>query len=395
MSVLSCHPYGLIVIAILTLSSVHIKSEIWSNEVSDIQYGNLNSNITLLCGGTRRGSSVEWRLNGSALGPGRVALSPDGSLTLVHTSSNMEGNYTCYDRKGVLLHTVILRLGHVPGRLIVKCTMANHHSVRCSWRPLVNTHLPTKYTASYRDQMNKVETCHQEPSKPNECTILDPTTWHHSHTINITEINPLGVETTLFLVKFHELLKPDPPEDVKIKAVEGEPTRLRISWRYPSTWPQSRAFPLSFQLRYRPMGSSIWSEVKTNNTTLMIMDALAGHLHTVQLQAADDLSFGQWSDWTPELLAMPWTVPVKEEVNPTGIEDLYDLQTEQSYTESPGAVPSEYRNLGVLISLGLFAGLILAMLVTLIILLWLRQKRRDMGTKQELASMMTMKSMQL
>lgn len=62
-------------------------------------------------------------------------------------------------------------------------------------------------------------------------------------------------------------VKPDPPESVEAQELEGFPTRLRVSWSYPSSWPEHDAFPLLFQIRYRPQGSRHWSEVSTEESS--------------------------------------------------------------------------------------------------------------------------------
>ncbi|KAJ8402045.1 hypothetical protein AAFF_G00372800 [Aldrovandia affinis] len=387
-------PGGLIVIAIITLCTVHINSEIWSNEVSDVQYGKLGSDVTLVCKSSWTGYPVEWRLNGSAVLP-RQALSSNSSLTLVNADRTAEGNYSCLDEGGNLLWATKLRLGHMPGLVSISCKMSNYHSVQCSWEQPVKTYLPTKYIASYRDRTNTVEPCHQNSFQANECIIEHPTMWHHYHMVNVTEVNPLGSETTLVRVQLHTLLKPDPPEAVTPEPVIGQPKRLQVRWSYPSSWSNDGGFPLSFQLRYRPQGSVNWSVLKTTNTVLLIMDALVAHPHIIQVQARDDLNFGQWSDWSPEVQALPWIEPKKEDLEQQiSIAEIPDYtEPDCSTAKSPDAEVENYRSLGVLISLGLFAGIILSMLSALIILLWVRQRRRDAVTKQELTSMVKMKSL--
>lgn len=56
-------------------------------------------------------------------------------------------------------------------------------------------------------------------------------------------------------------VKPDPPESVLVNELEGFPKRLIVSWTFPASWPLHDAFPLVFQIRYRPLGSMYWSEV--------------------------------------------------------------------------------------------------------------------------------------
>lgn len=56
-------------------------------------------------------------------------------------------------------------------------------------------------------------------------------------------------------------VKPDPPESLLVRQVEGFSARLMVSWSFPSSWPLDPAFPLLFHIRYRPLGSMFWSEV--------------------------------------------------------------------------------------------------------------------------------------
>ncbi|RXN38864.1 ciliary neurotrophic factor receptor subunit alpha-like isoform X1 [Labeo rohita] len=205
----------LIVTGIIILFSEHVTSEIWTNEVSDVQFGGLGSRVTLTCGGAH---------------------------------------------------------GGVKG--------------------------------------GEVEPCEQEHIGVNECTINNPPFWTSKLLVNITEINPLGSNSTIIQIDAHELLKPDPPENVIVLQVEGQPTQLLVKWSCPSSWPDEimPGFPLTYLLRYRPIGSSYWSELETEeNTSLKIMDALVGRLHQIQIRAQDALiNHSQWSEWSHVVEARPW-----------------------------------------------------------------------------------------
>lgn len=121
------------------------------------------------------------------------------------------------------------------------------------------------------------------------CDIQNPAFWQTLHILSVTETNGLGSETTTLHLRLYKLrkillihrdirllghfveaskqtfpgvsVKPDPPESVSVRQIEGFSTRLMVSWNFPSSWPRGHAFPLIFNIRYRPLGSMFWSEV--------------------------------------------------------------------------------------------------------------------------------------
>uniref|UniRef100_A0A8C7I7X6 Interleukin 11 receptor subunit alpha n=1 Tax=Oncorhynchus kisutch TaxID=8019 RepID=A0A8C7I7X6_ONCKI len=251
-------------------------------------------------------TSVEWRLNRSVL-PWQHRVTSGGHLVLVHAEHAAEGNYSCHDEQGLLIQTTRLRLGYPPGLLSISCLVPNHSLVLCSWVESVKTHLPALYHTSYRGNKSQVRMCVVSSPPQKQCTITDPTMWQLYHYINITETNPLGSQTTIIQVKFHKLLQPDPPEAVTAVGMVGYPMRLQVYWTNPASWLHDAVpFPLHFQLRYRPVGSIIWSTSKAS--ALLITDALAGHAHQLQVRAQDEINpDSQWSDWSPLLQAWPWS----------------------------------------------------------------------------------------
>uniref|UniRef100_A0A3P8X2N6 Fibronectin type-III domain-containing protein n=1 Tax=Cynoglossus semilaevis TaxID=244447 RepID=A0A3P8X2N6_CYNSE len=299
-------PVSLTVIFLLTWLIRRSCAQIWTDEVSDMQYGRLGANVTLACGKAKIRTPVVWHLNHSAALPWHQVTS-DGSLVLHHVDHSAEGVYVCHDNQGLLLHSVRLRLGHPPGLLSISCQVPNHTHVRCSWVDSVKTFLPPQYIASFRNGQGwkpcVVDVIHKH------CDIEDSTFWQPTHTLNVTEVNALGSQTTVVWLRLQELLKPDPPESLKVEEVESHPKRLSISWKHPSSWPRRDAFPLIFQIRYRPKGSEYWSDVYSEDSSIVIFDALAGHVHQVQVRARDEVnSDTQWSEWTPVSLARTWQV---------------------------------------------------------------------------------------
>ncbi|XP_067254426.1 interleukin-11 receptor subunit alpha isoform X3 [Chanodichthys erythropterus] len=287
----------------------------------------------------------------------------------------------------------------LPHFVSVSCHMPNHMKIYCSWVQTKTTDLPTMYRTSYSVK-GKFEPCEQEHIGMNECTITNPPFWSSSKIlVNITEINPLGSNSTIIQIDTHELLKPDPPEDVQVLYVEGQPTQLLVKWNWPSSWAAEimHAFPLTFLLRYRPIGSNYWSMLETENTSLKIMDALVGHLHQIQIRAQDALiNHSQWSEWSHVVDARPW-IGQKPWEEPTesviccfpSFDTPFPVRTTD---KSPDSSLHPNGSLGLLVLLGLFAAVMVAVLLTIIVLLWVRQRKQDNVKKQELTSMVKMKS---
>ncbi|XP_026996777.2 interleukin-11 receptor subunit alpha isoform X1 [Tachysurus fulvidraco] len=395
----SC-PRGLILIGILIFSCVHINSEILSNEVSDVQFGFLGSTVTLTCRDSHPGFGrfVVWRHNGSLVKT-RQTHSSDGTLTLTNTTRSMEGNYSCHEpRERVLLQSITLRLGYAPEYLIVSCKLPSHFKILCTWTQRVRTHLPTKYISSYSVDNNRPEPCEQESMDVNECVIRDPMLWASKHLVNITEVNPLGSKSTIAYVDINKNLKPDAPEELIWEQVNDEPTQLFVRWKPPTSWPSdiSVAFPLKFELQYKPVGSKFWSKMETEDTSMVIMDALMGHLHHIRVRAQDAfINHSQWSEWSQVVQAQPWSDPsmIPEATTDNVFEPIFPSTFPVKATEKSADPSFEENGSQVLIILGLLAAVMVVVVFTITVLLCVRNRRRGNVTKQELTSMVKMKSL--
>ncbi|KAK2818949.1 hypothetical protein Q5P01_024510 [Channa striata] len=369
-------------------------AQIWTDEVSDVQFGRLDSNVTLACGNSKTRTPVVWHLNHSSALPWHKVTS-NGTLILLHTNLSAQGNYSCYDNQGNLLHSVKLRLGHPPGKLTVSCQVPNHTHVRCSWVESVKTFLPATYNASLRGKTQDWRPCVLDVARKH-CDVDHPAFWQTTHVLRITETNALDSKTTEIRLKLHVLLKPDPPESVSVEKIEGYPKRLNVSWNFPSSWPTHNAFPLVFHIRYRPQGSVYWSEVYSEISPVVIFDALAGHLHQLQVRARDEVNTeSQWSEWSPLLVVQPWQAYPTPDPAEDLPEDFFSFspKPETTTARSPNVVPEDEANLGLVILLVLFSVVMLTTILALIFVVWVKQKRRDHVTKQELTSMVKMKSM--
>lgn len=394
-------PVCLTVIWVLSWSLRPSRAQIRTDEVSGVQFGHLESNVTLACGNSQIRTPVVWHLNHSSALPWHRVTS-NGSLVLLHVDHSAQGDYSCYDNQGLLVHSIKLKLGYPPGLLSISCQVPNHTHVRCSWVESVETFLPAAYNASLgrgRDwRPCVVDASHRH------CDVDHPAFWQTTHFLKITETNALGSQTTHVPLTLHELLKPDPPESVSVSALEGYPKRLHVSWDFPSSWPQHDAFPLMFHIRYRPLGSVYWSEISSEDRSVVVFDALAGHVHQVQVRARDEVnSESQWSDWSNLVYARPWEVePTHEPAVEEESEEIPviifpastnpETSTAKSHSNLNPAFEEE-GNLGLVILLVLFSVVILTTVLSLIFVVWVRQRRRNHVTKQELTAMVKMKSM--
>ncbi|NXD27885.1 I11RA protein, partial [Spelaeornis formosus] len=122
--------------------------EDWEEE--GVQYGQLGTDVTLSCPGVRASSPVQWRRAGATALPEGSAIQ-QGSLVLPSASLAVMGTYSCHGEGGGLLHTVSLRLGHLPGVPLVSCRASDYENFSCSWTSSVETFLPTRYITTYRE----------------------------------------------------------------------------------------------------------------------------------------------------------------------------------------------------------------------------------------------------
>lgn len=265
--------------------------------------------------------------------------------------------------------------------------------------------LPTHYHSSYitfEHSLKTVRECDQRDPDSPRCVIEHLQPWLIlKRLVNITEVNPLGSQTSIIKVDLLELLKPDPPEEVKAMEVEGHPTKLHVKWRIPESWGLSTdIFPLAFHLRYRPVGSKHWSmRYLENNTSLMITDALAGHPHHIQVQARDGISVdSKWSDWSHLAQAQPWAEPLLVTEEPTDMPRLFspeqnNTDVDTSTVKRPDSHSPDGGGQGLVLLLSLFAGIVSIVGFTVVLLLWMRHQRRGGLSKQQLTSMVKMKSL--
>ncbi|KAF1587181.1 Interleukin-11 receptor subunit alpha, partial [Eudyptes chrysocome] len=359
----------------------------WGEE--GVQYGQVGTDVTLSCTGAHAGSPVQWRRAGAAALPEGSAIQ-QGSLVLPRASLATAGTYSCHDEDSGLLHAVSLRLGYLPGVPFVSCRASDYENFSCSWTSSVETFLPTRYITTYRKKSltgeekrrNKnghVGPCLQDLSRPGTCTVHGSEFWS-SYRLNITEVNPLGSSFRLLDITMQAIIKPDPPEGLVVEPIPLAPRRLHVSWKYPSSWPKEPHFQLRFRLQYRPIIHRSWSVVETVNLSEVITDAFAGLEHVVQVSAKDFLDAGNWSEWSAEARATPVRDPAtmaSEETTTNA--SLESLAEEPSQAPNPEPInrSDTLEKMAILVSLGIFAFFILAAVLVVTILIWLRVRKHS------------------
>ncbi|OWK07253.1 IL11RA [Cervus elaphus hippelaphus] len=284
----------------------------------------------------------------SASSPCPQAWGPPGpELVLARAESTDEGTYICRTLDGALGGMVTLRLGYPPARPVVSCRAADYENFSCTWSPGQASGLPTRYLTSYRKktvpgadgQRMSPSTgpwpCSQEPPGAARCVVHGAEFWSQ-YRINVTEVNPLGASTRLLDVSLQSILRPDPPQGLRVESVPGYPRRLRASWMYPASWPRQPHFLLKFRLQYRPAQHPAWSTVEPAGLEEVITDAVAGLPHVVRVSARDFLDAGTWSSWSPEAWGTPSTEPLPKEI-PVG--DQQHTQTEEEPQADSPAPP--------------------------------------------------------
>ncbi|XP_072560203.1 interleukin-27 subunit beta isoform X1 [Paramormyrops kingsleyae] len=264
-------------------------------------YVGVGSTFSTACGGMDEGPGevgVEWMRNGTVLTPG-------GFLTLQNVSLESGGIYTCHAANGTMLQRLHLQPGYPPSTPEVRCWSPNYpHSVICSWDEQPEPTLPTSYIATYSLQHSReVLPCHSVPDANRRCVMQGMKLFSIDHYIfNVTAINPLGSSTRLLLFTLEDIVKPDPP--VNVRVVPGFTKQLIVEWAPPPTWTNLPYFPLKYKVRfYRNSKASARILGPYESLKMTLKGLLPGSTYYIQISAQELLDVGQSSDWTTPITA--------------------------------------------------------------------------------------------
>ncbi|KAM9331062.1 interleukin-11 receptor subunit alpha [Gastrophryne carolinensis] len=389
-SLASCLSQVIVLVAAAISASPHT----WEEE--GVIYGHIGGSVTLRCGAHHDSPVALWKFSGSSDAPWEV-VSDQQELRIPNVQPSSRGNYTCHGQRGELLSTVLLRVGYPPGIPSVTCRASDFHNFSCYWTPSVETLLPTRYITTYSVDKDSPGVCVQDPVQRNMCVVQKSKPWM-VYRMNITEVNPLGFNFRIMQFTVHSIIKPDPPENLSAEPIPFAPRRLRVTWTYPPSWPSEHQFQLKFRLQYRPVVHLLWSVVETANLSDVITDAFVGMEHVLQVSARDFLDAGNWSEWSMEVRATPWTSKATSEAVPE--------TSNETTTEGPEAKePIDYcctanqsdpaEKVAMLISLGIFAFVVLALFLIIGALIWVRigKTMKDGGIKPDFLTAIHMKAL--
>lgn len=320
--------------------------------------------VMLTCPGVEPedNTTVYWVHNGS--NPRRWA-SVGRNLLLRLVQPSDSGNYLCY-LDGWQAGTVRLLVDVPPEEPNIHCFRKHFlQNLVCVWRP---SHPPSKTTEAVLEVMKQFTSeSFQVPCQYSEefqnfsCQAAIREDKQAYHIANLCVANSVGSKSSN-KVLFHsrKVVQPDPPANLVVTAIPGNPHWLNVSWQDPNTW-DSNYYWLRFEVRYRPEWSetfTVWLikkspglktikglkiaqqlnktwEPKILHHHCVIPDALGGMKHVVQIRGRDDLGTGKWSEWTPEVTCTPWIDTRKLAGTPTEPPDEEDYD-EDFYRNSPG-----------------------------------------------------------
>ncbi|XP_064354946.1 interleukin-6 receptor subunit alpha isoform X2 [Dromaius novaehollandiae] len=280
----------------------------------DTVLGRPGGNVTLRCGGEGLpNDSVSWELETRR---GR-RLAQGAALPLRGLQRGDAGRYSCR-RGGRPPRTLRLLVQDPPEAPRVSCYRRSHdRDVLCEW-PLRAKPAPgTRATLWVKRRFTAENATEQQCryfSKVQKfvCRLTVPPGADDNKPLVVSTCVRNGAGSAAGedkIITLSGVLKPDPPLNVTVRALERRPRRLRVAWAYPSSW-DPRFYWLRFQVRYRPEPARTFTEVdQVTQTSLDIADAWAGTRHVVQVRAREEFGHGAWSEWSREAVGTPWTDP--------------------------------------------------------------------------------------
>ncbi|OCT97445.1 interleukin-27 subunit beta isoform X2 [Xenopus laevis] len=265
------------------------------------QYQQIETDVVLHCDTL---SDMEWRLNGKKIHHNKENLSKT-HLTLLQVHKDQEGIYTCHDiHSNQTLTEIELHMGFPPMNLTSRCWATSYpEQIQCTWNLHHDTQLNTTFITTYRLGLSEPDSqCEQSKLHPNSCIISDFQMFAEvPYLLNVTAKNPLGSITHLLPFIVEDIIRPDPPENVRISIITGESRKLLLRWDPPHSWPLPEMFPLKYLIRYKRVGAKYYKTIGPYEQSYFYLPVT--QLRSViqaQVAAKDFTDFGEISEWSME-----------------------------------------------------------------------------------------------
>ncbi|CAM4700086.1 interleukin-27 subunit beta [Caretta caretta] len=280
-----------------------------------VHHGALGTDLILHCDRPVGAARAEWRVNGT-----KVAMSEDAAggdkdqLLLRNASLAQEGEYSCHHPgTGKTLSRIRLRVGSPPEKPAIECWAVSYpETVNCTWKLKSEPRLETYFITTYRHGLGAKENkCVQPGAGASSCSISDIQMFSITpYVLNVTAVNPLGATMNLFPFIVEQIIRPDPPEDLRVSPIPGESKKLLLEWQPPSSWPFPQYFPLKYLIRYARAGANNNRTIGPYEQTSFILTGIRPRtIHHVQVAARDFTDYGDYSTWSPLVSGTPWTQP--------------------------------------------------------------------------------------
>ncbi|XP_027467807.2 interleukin-6 receptor subunit alpha isoform X2 [Zalophus californianus] len=276
------------------------------------------ASVTLTCPGGEPGdkATIHWLLENYVAGSHRSSWAATGRRLLLRSVQLSDsGNYSCY-QDGRLAGTVRLLVDVPPEEPQLACFRKSPLSkVACEWGPRRPPSPTTRATLLVRKFRSGPLADAQEPCPYSQgprkfsCLLEVPEGDNSLYVVSLCVSNSAGSKSSKpHTFEGYGILQPDPPANVTVTAVDGNPRWLSVTWKDPPSW-NSYFYRLQFELRYRAERSQTFTTwmVQELQHHCIIYDAWRGMQHVVQLRAREEFGHGSWSSWSQEATGTPWT----------------------------------------------------------------------------------------
>nr|XP_061823905.1 interleukin-27 subunit beta-like isoform X1 [Nerophis lumbriciformis] len=205
----------------------------------------------------------------------------------------------------------------------VQCWCASYPNVTfCSW-PQPADSQPVNYTASYmeRHQPSVTKQCQLIPPNSSSSSSSSSSSGHHllwhcplrelklltDYIINVTTLYEGGSSSSLTSFMLEDIVKPDPPVDIKVSP--QHPKKPLLEWSAPPTWTYLDIAPLKYYVTYKWDHRGIAKSVELGpleNTSMELDRLTPGRTYRFQVCAKELLGLGQRSHWSsPVTITLP------------------------------------------------------------------------------------------